>query len=224
MEKLCVEIFLGGDMRAALEGRALPPMPEVLVFQEMTRLAHGALRQHLRAAGFVTWPEAPLEDREDYVLIALRSPWRLDECEWRPFSDSPLRRGCLVARLDGPVKVRVLTGHLESLRSGRESRLSQAREVDEWLAESTPAVFAGDTNLRQGEWSALRRGFQARDAFHLAGEPRASAATWWPEAGPPGYRFDRVWLTEGWRLDAFKTRKAGRASDHAGVEVSISLL
>ena len=45
MEKLCVEIFLGGDLRAALEGRPVPPMPEVIGFQEMTRHAHGALRQ-----------------------------------------------------------------------------------------------------------------------------------------------------------------------------------
>ena len=200
MEKLCVEIFLGGDLRAALEGRSLPPMPEVILFQEMTRHAHGALKQHLRAAGFTAWPAEPLENREDYLLVAARPPWSLTSCEWRPFSNSPLRRGCLVAELDGPTRCRVLTGHMESLRSGSDSRIDQAREIDEWLHESTPAIFGGDTNLRQREWAQIQKGFRSRDAFVVAGRPKAHAATWWPESGPPGYRFDRIWMTEEWQL------------------------
>lgn len=224
MEKLCVELFLGGDLRAALDGRTLPPMPEVLGFQEMTRHAHGALKQHLRAAGFTTWPSEPLDDREDYRMVAVRAPWSLLECEDRPFSDSPLRRGCLVAELDGPFRCRFITGHLESLRSGRDARIAQAREIDAWLHESaTPAIFGGDTNLRQGEWAVIRRGFRARDAFHLAGEPREHAATWWPENGPPGYRFDRFWLTAQWQLESFRRRRAIGASDHAGIEIAVSL-
>lgn len=219
MEKLCVEIFLGGDLRAALEGRPLPPMPEVLAFQEMTRHAHGALKQHLRAAGFSSFPTEPLEDREDYLMLAVRPPFSLLSCEHRPFSDSPLRRGCLVAELDGPIRCRFLTAHMESLRSGREARIAQAREIDRWLHEGTPAIFGGDTNLRQGEWAEIAKGFRARDAFHLAGEPRKHAATWWPEGGPPGYRFDRFWMTDDWRLDDFRRRHVRGASDHAGVEV-----
>ena len=221
IERLCVEIFLGGDLRSAMAGAALPAMPHVLAFQEVTRHAHSALRGHLRAAGFQMWPPQPLEDREDYLLLAVRPPYRLGRCEFRPFTVSALRRGCLVADLDGPRPCRFLTGHLESLRSGREARLAQAREVDGWLQEATPAVFGGDTNLRQGEWAVLRTGFRAQDAFHRVGEPRAHAATWWPRPGLPGYRFDRFWLTEEWRVASFRTRRALGASDHAGIEVDL---
>lgn len=223
MERLCVEIFLGGDLRAAMSGGPLPAMPDVLAFQEVTRHAHSALRGHLAAAGFHTWPAEPLEDREDYLMLAVRPPYQLASVAFRPFSRTALRRGCLVAELDGPEPCRFLTGHLESLRSGREARLAQAREIDAWLHESPPAIFGGDTNLRQGEWALLREGFRARDAFHLAGEPREHAATWWPRPGLPGYRFDRFWLTKEWRLQSLRTRPAAGASDHAGLEVALAL-
>jgi len=223
MEKLCLEILVGGDLMAALEGRATPPVPEVIVFQEMTRQAHmGQMRPHLRAGGFTLFPEKPPEGKEDYTLIAVRQPWVLVDADVREFEHSPLARQYLVATVqasDGG-RVRVVSAHMESLRSGGEARIAQAEEIDAVLASSdVPAVFAGDTNLRDAEWGELAIGFRARDAFTVAGSPKQSAATWWPEESPRGFRFDRVWLTAGWTVAELRVRRLANVSDHAGVEV-----
>ena len=224
MEKLCLEILVGGDLSAAIAGKPMPPVPDVLVFQEMTRRAYkGQMRAHLKAAGFELWPAEP-PDREDYTLIAVRPPWRLVSSEWRDFDDSPLRRGCVISIIEHKTghRVRVLSGHMESLRSGSDARVAQAREIDGWLhEEETPAVFAGDTNLRQREWAMVRDDFRAKDAYLVADSPEFARCTWWPPRGGPGYRFDRVWLTQGWRLRQLKAKLAHKSTDHAGVEVLI---
>lgn len=225
MEKLCLSILVGGDLMAALEGRATPPVPDVIVFQEMTRRAHmGQIRPHLLAAGFTLFPAKPPDGSEDYTLIAARRPWELGTTEVRTFEESPLARQYVVATLDGPAgRVRVLSGHMESLRSGGEVRLAQAMELDALLADSDlPAIFAGDTNLRDAEWAELAQGFRARDAFLMAGSPKQANATWWPEGSPRGFRFDRVWLSPGWTVEQLHTRRHGDVSDHAGVEVLLS--
>ncbi len=251
MEKLCLEVLVGGDLRAAIEGKPTPPVPDVLVFQEMTRRAHtGQIGPHFRAAGFTLWPERPPAGEEDYLMVAVRPPWSIVSCALRAFEYSPLGRQCLVARLAHPTSghLDVFTAHMESLRSGHEARLVQAREIDGWMHEGASedlpvlasrtaalssrmaAVFAGDTNLRTREWEMLAPTFRSQDAFELAGRPEHARATWSPGGSSPrAYRFDRVWLAQpettsselstSWSPAEFRTRRAKNASDHAGVEV-----
>jgi endonuclease/exonuclease/phosphatase family metal-dependent hydrolase len=241
MEKLCLEVLVGGDLRAAIEGHPTPPVPDVLVFQEMTRRAHtGQIGPHFRAAGFTLWPERPPAGEEDYLMVAVRPPWSIESCALRAFEYSPLGRQCLVARLahQGGGHLDLFTAHMESLRSGHEARLVQAREIDGWMhegedaealrASTIAAVFAGDTNLRTREWEMLAPTFRSRDAFEVAGRPEHARATWSPGGSSPrAYRFDRVWLAQPaatskarhWSPVEFRTRHAKNASDHAGVEV-----
>ncbi len=223
-----MEIFLGGDLGAAMSGAAPPPLPDVLAFQEMTRLAWGYARHHLGAAGFHCYPDTP-PDREDYTLLAVRPPWRLADVSYRAFTDGGLRRGCLSGTLHrDDLRVRMLSGHMESLRSGAEARLGQAREIDGWLHESSaPAFFVGDTNLRDTEWKVLRPTVRALDAYELMGRPPSGRVTWWSPRGH-GFRFDRAWLsaegqTPHLRPLSMKLRRAGKASDHAGLELALAL-
>ncbi len=147
-------------------------------------------------------------------------------------------------RADGPTvtgHLDVFTAHMESLRSGHEARLVQARQIDGWMHEGASedlpapssriaAVFAGDTNLRAREWEMLAPTFRSQDAFEVAGRPEHARATWSPGGSSPrAYRFDRIWLAQPaasseaaarrWFPLEFQTRQAKNASDHAGVEV-----
>ena len=227
IEQLCTEIVLGVDLSDALTGE-VRPMPAVVCLQEVVRRAHLAtIGPHLRAAGFVLYPEKPARDEGDYLLLAVRPPWRIDEVAAHAFGDSPLARAWLEATIvhQAGARARVLTAHMESLRSGSGSRVAQCVELDSRIrASAEPCVFAGDTNLRDEEWARARDGGVAmRDAFELAGAPRAHRHTWWPERRGRGYRFDRVWLDakRAWTVE-LGTRRRPRLSDHAAIEALLS--
>lgn len=228
MERACMELVLGMDLRDAMAGRSGPPTPDVLCLQEVVRRVQLAkLRPHLTAAGFTLYPETPPREDGDYVLVAVRAPWRIVQGSWTRFEESPLARGWLELTIehDG-ARARVLTAHMESLRSGKEPRIAQALELDARLrADDTPAVFAGDTNLRADEVErATEAGFTSKDAFVLAGSPRAHRYTWWPEESERGMRFDRIWLdpTTPFSVDELRTRRRDTVSDHAALEARIT--
>lgn len=227
MEKLCLEILLGVDLRDALAGEARP-MPDVVCLQEVVRRTHlTKIRPHFRAAGFALYPEAPARDEGEYLLMAVRPPWRFDAVETHDLEDSPLGRRRIEATIvhRSGERARVLTAHLESLRSGSDSRVAQCIELGSRMRASTePCIFAGDTNLSDAEWSRAReRGADMMDAFDLAGEPRAHRHTWWPSESKRGFRFDRVWLDarRDWTVE-LSTRRRPALSDHAAIEVLVS--
>lgn len=227
MERACMELVLGMDLRDAMAGRPSPPTPDVLCLQEVVRRAHLAkLRPHLAAAGFTLHPDTPPREDGEYVLIAVRAPIRVLEERYTRFEESPLARGWLelVIEREGE-RARVLTAHMESLRSGKDARVAQALEIDARLrASEVPAVFAGDTNLREDEVErAVEEGFASKDAFVEAKRPRAHRETWWPEHGERGLRFDRIWLDpkSAFAVDAFRTRRRAALSDHAAVEARL---
>ncbi len=227
MEQLCLEMLIGGDLRAAIEGRPTPPMPDVIALQEVVRVAHrGYFAPHLRQAGFTIWPQDPPGESEYYELIAVGPRWSIERCELLPFELSPLRRACTLAELrhaQTGARVTMLTAHLESLRSGRDARLAQARQIDAAMrALDGPAFFLGDTNLRSDEWRALKAELSLRDAFEELGSPAAARATWRSESGA-AFRFDRVWLAGSITPQRMRLRTARAGSDHAGVEVELSL-
>ncbi|UJR83243.1 endonuclease/exonuclease/phosphatase family protein [Sandaracinus amylolyticus] len=228
MERLCLEILIGGDLARAASGAPTAPMPHVLALQEVVRVAHrGYFAPHLAAAGFTIWPEAPI-DREHYEVIAARAPWTIERCERRPFADSALARAGTIATLrhaPSDRRVVVITAHMESLRSGSESRLAQAREIATWMRDAPEgAIFAGDTNLRESEWDVVASELGVRDVFLELGAPKSARVTWRPENDRrAGFRFDRVWTAGAIDARSMRLRSVPRASDHAGVEVSLGV-
>lgn len=228
-EAACIEIVLGLPVAAAMRGEVGPPMPEVLCLQEVVRRTHVThLRNHLRAAGFVLYPESPRRDDGDYSLIAVRPPYRVVAAATVPFEYSPLGREWLEVEItDGTRSLRVLTAHMESLRSGSDPRVAQAGELEVALRRAgAPAVFLGDTNLRKAETDRLaREGFTLSDAFDVAGQPARHRDTWWPEESERGFRFDRAWLPSDSPLGvrALKTRRRPKLSDHAALELTLGV-
>lgn len=223
MEKICLEILIGGDLRAALEGRPVPPPPHVVALQEVVHVAmRGYFAKHLSAAGFAFYPEDRPGISEYWELLAVRPPWRLVHAERRPFDFSPLGRALTEITIEGPDgrTLRVLTAHLESLRSGHQPRLSQAAEIDEAMC-GRDAIFLGDTNLRDAETRELA--LEARDAWAELGGPKRARDTWWPEESDRGFRFDRVWLSGAPKPLSMKTRRRSKLSDHAALEATIQL-
>ncbi len=228
MEKLCLNVLVGGDLRAALEGRETRPVPDIVVFQEMTRRAYTSqIRNHFRAAGFQLVPFEVPRDVEDYLLIGVRPPFEIDKTNLDPFLFSPLGRSCLKADItcEGR-RFRVMTAHMESLASGSEARVEQLDQLGGWIERATvPCVFAGDTNLRQREWKARDPDLEIIDAYDAADRPREYGPTWWTDDGSRAFRFDRVFFdaASSWQVESFTTRVLPVSSDHAGVEVVLRL-
>ena len=229
-EEACLEMVLGQSLREAVNGGIGRPPPQVIALQEVVKRIHlSTLRPHLIAAGYALSPAEPAREDGDYSVIAVREPWELGRGRRVRFGVSPLARHWVEVVIHHPTqgRARVITGHMESLRSGGEARLAQARELDALLGDpdAPPTVFLGDTNLRDSEWRAVRRDLAMDDAFELAGAPRAARATWWPPTNEeaPGFRFDRVWLDPGrpWTVSSFETRRRPRISDHAAIEVRV---
>ena len=129
----------------------------------------------------------------------------------------------------------LLTAHMESLKQGATERVAQLAVVmDALAAHSGPAVFAGDTNLRDSEVAGLR----LRDAWTLLGSPAATRFTFDTFAIPnkprrSRSRYDRIFLNDhpGWARSGLSfvgmepVAGAGGLfpSDHAGLEVILSL-
>lgn len=225
MENICLEIVLGIPLKDAMAGKPSPPLPHVICLQEVVRRAHlSKIGPHLSAAGFELFPPQPIKEESEYSMLAVRAPWRLVGAKTVGFTHSPLARDFIEAELEhsSGARARVLTAHMESLRSGSEARLEQALELDERLhAEpAIPAIFAGDTNLRQREKAA---GFRAVDAFVIAGAPQRHAHTWWPPESGRGFRFDQIWFDSQrpWTVRRFRTRRRAKLSDHAAIEAHL---
>ncbi|MBO6938750.1 MAG: hypothetical protein JJ863_27525 [Deltaproteobacteria bacterium] len=235
-EEACVAMVLGQTLREAVEGKPSRPPPQVIALQEVVKRIHlSTLRPHLEAAGFSLFPPDPAREDGDYSMIAARPPWTLLRGRDGALTESPLARRWVEVQLrhDDGSRLRVITAHLESLRSGSGSRAAQAAEIDRMLGDpdAPPTVFLGDTNLRASEWRAIQRDLAMRDAFDLAGRPPRHSPTWWPrdDDGKPtyerGFRFDRIWLDPGheWTVQRFQTRRHPRISDHAALEAHLAL-
>ncbi|TNE86508.1 MAG: hypothetical protein EP330_22480 [Deltaproteobacteria bacterium] len=211
--------LLGGPPEQVFASGAPPPAPpEILCFQEVVdRSLFAHLRPHVEAAGY-RWVTSSRDQREYYELVAVREPLTLVEHHVHPL---PTRQGrelldVLVDGPDGPL--RILTGHLESLASGAALRREQVDVVMARLGGG-PALFAGDTNLREREVDGL----PAEDAWVACGEPADARWTWHHGEGRAKARYDRIWGI-GVAFDEVSTLGAQalfpggpRPSDHLGL-------
>lgn len=215
--------LLGGLPDDVLAGGRPPPPPDVLFFQEVVaRTFHAHLRPHLTAAGYTIVPAQP-PPREYFEVIAVRRPLVVtSQAIHRLESELGRRLVEVVAERDGASWL-LMTAHLESLRFGAALRMEQSREVLRRLrAHEGPALFGGDTNLRDAEAEELGA---LPDAWEACGSDPAERWTW-VRSGGGRARFDRIW---GHGVAFTDLRCVGRQrvtpdgqppSDHLGVLVS----
>ncbi|MEL6342622.1 MAG: hypothetical protein AAFV53_05790, partial [Myxococcota bacterium] len=184
---------------------------------DRTLVAH--LLPHLQAAGYDCWPDRPHPHRRYYELIAIRKPLKRTS-EACLELDSDMGRELLIvdAEQDG-VRWRLMTAHMESLAQGRLRRQAQAAVILEQMGEG-PALFGGDTNLRDDEVEAMP------DAWAACGSPDKLYMTYRSRSGARR-RYDRFW-GRGVRFSGFslvgQTRIAPGGpmpSDHLGIGVSM---
>ncbi len=224
-ERAAMVILLGRAIEAVAAGAPPRPPPDVILLQEVTATTWAAaLRPHLRAAGFHLFPDAP-PDRTHFEACAVRSPWSVLGYEASPLWRSQYGRWQHVLDLTGPEGgCRVMTAHLDSGPEPATARIRSAQIAD--LAAQLgagPAVFAGDTNLRDREVPEARlEELGVWDAWDRAGRPAGQRFTWF--GGARQARFDRAYGTSGIEVLGFETMGArGDPSDHLGLRLSLRL-
>jgi endonuclease/exonuclease/phosphatase family metal-dependent hydrolase len=234
-ERAEAAIFLAltGSTLDQLSRGAVPQSPpDVIVFQELTRRTFSAhISPNLRRAGFTVYPhDAP--GRELFEVIAVRTPLRIIGVATVQLGQSELGRELHAVNIaPGPgtaieSSITVLTAHFDSGTESGPIRLVQAHQVAS--AMTTPAIFAGDTNLRTAEWDFAKAQLgHIRDVWEELGSPADLRRTW--RTGDRGARFDRVWITEHLRATAMTAIGTESLpglgtppSDHIGLIVSFA--
>jgi len=221
-EAAMFEILLGAPIESAMAEGFKPSTPDIVVLQEVVeRTYHAHIVPHLKAAGFSIFPEKPSE-RSYFEVVAVRQ--KIIESSYTPFEYSDQGRGLTLVKLEG---LTIMTAHLESMKPGASMRIEQAQFVLQKMANHSPCIFAGDTNLRKSEWLALDQS-NVKDAWVSADSPKAHRTTW--QQGKYKSRYSRVWLQD---LDVKSFQTIGkksvalineRASDHFGMRVEFDIL
>lgn len=220
-EAAMFQILLGAPIEKAMVAGFKPNMPDIIVLQEVVeRSFHAHIKKHLKMAGFHLFPDAPTE-RSYFEIIASREAF--EETQYQKFSWTNQGRGLSIGKLESGLTI--MTAHMESQKPGSLMRIDQAKEILTIMPEHSPCIFAGDTNLREEEWSSIEKG-EVTDAWEVTGSPKAHKVTWQNKVYKA--RYDRVW-TQGLTIDSFKTFGSNRiktikesSSDHKALRVSFS--
>lgn len=229
------DILLGHRIELVASGQLPRNPPDVVVLQEVTRRTfHAHLKHHLRAAGFEVRP-ASVPDRNYFELVAVRPPWTVVDYVQEPLVRTRFGRWLHRACVEGPDgEVTILTAHFDSgpEEASSRARLAQLRDVTSLMERS--AIFAGDTNLREAEWSGLVDGnapgraghLPVKDAWVETGRPANHRFTW--IAKDRKARFDRVFYSPDLAAETFETigvhpvTELGELpSDHLGLRACI---
>ncbi len=211
--------------------------PDMVFLQEVTaRSFHAHIRPWMQGVGYRASPPTLTRHSSYGCILFTRRPLQVTAHSRELFARTQMGRSLIrvTARLENH-ELLMMTAHLESLREGAPERLHQRDVVLAALAAHRgPAVFAGDTNLRDAEVAGLG----IRDAWELLGSPPASRFTFDTlaipnKSGRSRARYDRVFLNEhpGWRpvemsllgMEAVPGCGGLFPSDHAGLEVIFSL-
>lgn len=221
--------LLGGPPEVMLLRDKIPPPPDVLMFQEVVErsyLAH--LKPHLLAAGYALFPSEPHPEREYFEVIAVLGSHRVVSWAREPLDSAQGRElVSVVTEMDGRHCL-WMTAHLESMIEGKPQRITQSMDIIQRLgSHQGPAVFAGDTNLRDAEVTLLEDDGPLLDAWESCGAPPSER--WTRSSGRTGHgqRYDRIW-GRGVRFSGFGclgrepvTPDGQPPSDHLGVEVTL---
>ena len=202
---------------AACFGLLLEDPPDIVCFQEVVdRTLHAHLKPHFAHAGYghVVQPT----ESEYYCAIFVKQPLKLINAGIHPFPSSQMGRALLEARIDWDgTPIMVLTSHLESLKDGGPARREQLVQIAKRMGQHKgPAVFAGDTNLRDAEVEGLDLGIS--DCWELAGSS-SNRFTWRPWKGRAKARFDRIYINGHWECAGFEIGKGDNVPE-AGVPIS----
>lgn len=218
-EAALFRMLLGGPPEEVLLAGTPPPPPDVLLLQEVVERSFRAhLLPHLRASGYVVVPEA-VPNRSYFEIIAVHGSHTVVDTHLVRFDATIYDRWLTGVTIDGGVQI--FTGHMDSLADGSASRVRQLHQICEALG-SGPALFAGDTNLRDSEVGDLGG---ITDAWEAVGRPNAHRWTW--KGRRAKARYDRAYVA-GMGIRGFKTfggepiGTGAPASDHLGIEVVVT--
>jgi len=203
---------------AACFALLLDDPPDIVCFQEVVdRTLQAHLKPHFSNAGYAHVVQPT--DSEYYCAIFVKAPLRLVNAGLHPFPSSVMGRALLEARVDWDgTPVMVLTSHMESMREGGPARVEQLRQIAKRMGQHDgPAVFAGDTNLRDAEVKGLDLP-GIKDAWENGGTPE-TRFTWKPWKGRAKARFDRIYINDRWSCSKFALG-IGENVPSAGVPVS----
>lgn len=211
--------------------------PDVVFLQEVTQRSYFAhIRPWMQGVGYRASPPTLTRDSSYGCMMFTRPPLQVTSAVRKPFVATQMGRSLIrtTARW-GDHELLLLTAHLESLRDGAPERLRQRDVVLEALrSHDGPAVFAGDTNLRDAEVAGL----DIRDAWELLGSPPQTRFTFDTltipnKRGRSRARYDRVLLSDhpGWRptglfflgMEPVVGTGGLFPSDHAGLEIILTL-
>ncbi len=221
---------------------ALHPLPDVMMMQEVIGPYCKPLQELLGRLGYRGFPTSAPREVGYFCMLWVRTEiFSIEACRVEPFAGSGMGRALLWAKLrrDG-VDLWVRTSHFESLGAGAAERKRQASEVFSRLRSfEGPAIFAGDTNLRDREFDAFAQ--RPEDAWAQCGSSDATRYTWDLVRNQnkkvsyrpiPRKRYDRVFLNghDGWRAVHFSllgeepfvhNAQSVWPSDHFGVLVDL---
>ncbi len=198
-----------------------PFLPDVVLLQECVEAVVPVLVSRLASAGYALAPPVVPEGDAYFTLAFFHTSRVMVKSATRtPFPGSQMGRDLIkvVCTLKdsessspGAVEFLFMTSHLESLGDPRNSkeRCQQLGTVlDALLAFPGPALFAGDTNLREKEVTAEPKYKQVIDAWMAAGSPAHAKATWDLSLNDnkkmdnasfvPRMRLDRLLLNQRW--------------------------
>ena len=159
-ERTEAAVFLavtGLTLRQLATGKQGHSPPDVLVFQEVVeRHLYAHLRVHLPRAGYTLYPSEP-PPREVFEVVAVRAPATILANQTVTLEHSLYGRCLHIVDVDGLSNmhgsVRVLTAHFDSGPRQGHVRVAEAHQVISVM--HARSVFAGDTNMRDSEWSKV---------------------------------------------------------------------
>lgn len=221
---------------------------DVILLQEVVADTAAIFLSRLCTSGYESAPEGTPLVAPYFTMAFVRSALLTVQSATRtPFTGSTMGRDLVevVVRHAGcPQPLLLMTSHLESLGARPNSRQRCAQltaVVSKLTMHQGPAVFAGDTNLRDKEVAQHLTVRQVKDAWEAAGCPADGRYTWdllindnkRMPGGTPRCRFDRVYLNPAlasggvsrWRLLG-KGRIGARGpfpSDHFGIACDLQL-
>jgi len=217
--------LLGGLPEQVFAAGREPSPPDVLMFQEVVdRTFRAHLIPHLRAAGYAWFPEQQPAEREYFEVLAVREPLRVTHHQVTDLESVQGRELVEVTvEHDGHTWL-LMTAHLESMKSSSWLRMGQSAEVLRRLrAHDGPAIFGGDTNLREAEASTLDPQLDAWRECGSVAEERWTCAS---QRTGVRSRYDRIW-GKGVAFSGFRclggdeiTPDGEPASDHLAVMVN----